>query len=160
MKLPPFRVTEAAIEELDRAGGCVRLGLEAGGCCGTAYRFTASPPLARDRVFGCDGARLVVSPAALEVVAGATLDYGARLNPPRYRVIRNPNTPVRCPCNRSFGSTWPGQRLPECRADCPMPWDERSPKLAHSGAASPEEPAESAADAKRLALGLPCRRRP
>jgi iron-sulfur cluster assembly accessory protein len=127
MRLPPFRVTQAAIDELDRAGGCVRLDLEVGGCCGTAYRFTASAPLAADAVFGCHGAQLAVSPAALEVVAGATLDYGARLNPARYRVIRNPNTPVRCPCNRSFGSTWPGHRLPACRANCPMPWDERSP---------------------------------
>lgn len=128
MKLPPFRVTEAAVTEIDRAGGCVRLDLEAGGCCGTAYRFSAAAAFADDAVFGCDGARLAVSPAALQVLVGATLDYGARLTPPRYRVIRNLNTPVRCPCNRSFGSPWPGRRLPDCRADVPMPWDERAPR--------------------------------
>jgi iron-sulfur cluster assembly accessory protein len=125
MGLPPFRVTEAAIDEIVRAGGAIRLDLERGGCCGTAYRFTAASPLADYAVFGCEGAQLAVSPAALEVLPGATLDYGARLNPPRYRVIRNPNTPVRCPCNRSFGATWPGHRLPECRANRPMPWDGR-----------------------------------
>lgn len=124
MRLPPFRVTDAAISELERAGGCVRLDLESGGCCGLTYAFNTSAPRARDALFGCVGAQLAVSPAALDVVTGATLDYGARLNPPRYRVIRNPNTPTRCPCNRSFGREWPGERLAECRADCPMPWNE------------------------------------
>ena len=122
LRLPPFRVTEAAIDEIVRAGGSVRFDLERGGCCGTAYRFSASGPLRDDALFGCRGAELAVGPAALAVVAGATLDYGARLSPPRYRVVRNPNTPVRCPCNRSFGSAWPGYRLPGCRASCPMPW--------------------------------------
>lgn len=141
MNLPPFRVTDAAIDEIDRAGGSIRLDLEPGGCCGVAYSFTASPPHTDDAIFGCEGARLAVSAAALNVVVGATLDYGAQLHPPRYRVVRNPNTPQRCPCNRSFGHEFPGQRLPECRANCPMPWGHdpnrpasacETPDLSHS----------------------------
>ena len=62
----------------------MRLDLEPGGCCGTAYSFAASLPRGEDFVFGCDGAQLAVSPEALEVLPGATGDYGARLKPPRY----------------------------------------------------------------------------
>jgi Fe-S cluster assembly iron-binding protein IscA len=60
MELPPFKVTEAAIREMSDAGGCVRLDLEPGGCCGTAYSFAASLPRGVDLVFGCDGAQLAV----------------------------------------------------------------------------------------------------
>jgi iron-sulfur cluster assembly accessory protein len=121
MRFPPFEVTPAAVNELARQG-CVRLLLVASGCCGTAYAFSAESPGADDDVYGCDGARLAVSPAALAVLAGARLDYGAGLSPPRFRVLANPNTPVRCPCNRSFGEPWPGRRMPSCQSREPMPW--------------------------------------
>ena len=57
------------------------------------------------------------------VLTGATLDYGSDLHPPRFRVIRNPNTPVRCACNRSFGPALAGPRHPDCRSRDGMPWD-------------------------------------
>jgi hypothetical protein len=49
--------------------------------------------------------------------------YGARLKPPRFRVLVNPNTPLRCPCRRSFGVEWPGREQPDCQSYVPMPWD-------------------------------------
>lgn len=121
--LPPFTVTAAAIEQIEAVGGAVRVDIEGGGCCGRTYAFTATPPVADDHGFGCPGAVLAVSRTALPLLAGARLDYAAGLSPPRFRVLRNPNTPERCPCNRSFGAEWPGRGQPDCRATTPMPWD-------------------------------------
>lgn len=101
----------------------MRIDLIDGGCCGTAYDFTRHPAASSDQVFGCDGAWLVVSDDAMRILPGTKLDYSDRIKPPRFRVINNPNTPVRCPCNRSFGMTWPGRCQPDCRAKTPMPWD-------------------------------------
>lgn len=121
MRFPPFDVTKAAIDEIGRHGS-VRIDLAALGCSGTAYVIDVADEAAADEGFGCEGARLVVSPAALAVLTGARLDYGSRLKPPRFRVLNNANTPIRCPCNRSFGREWPGRGHPDCQAKTPMPW--------------------------------------
>lgn len=122
---PPFTVTRSAIEAIEHLGGVVRIGVGAGGCCGQFWTFSLGGKGADTSVkrFGCPGAWLEVVDPALELLTGATLDYGARLKPPRFRVLRNPNTAEVCPCKRSFGSTWPGPRQPGCRSYEPMPWD-------------------------------------
>ena len=126
--LPPFTVSRAAVEAIERLGGAVRVDLEQGGCCGTAYAFSLVDPdadaVAGDDRFGCAGAWLFVSPRAAEVLDGATLDYGASLKPPRFRVPRNPNVEHVCACRRSFGNPWPGPRQPTCWSYRPMPWDD------------------------------------
>ncbi|MGO1976034.1 HesB/IscA family protein [Brachybacterium tyrofermentans] len=127
VELPPFTVTPSAVEKIAELGGLVLIDLVQGGCCGTAYTY--STPAAQDALpstvsrFGCSGAWLCVSAEALAVLPGATLDFGSRLRPPRFRVLRNPNTPEVCPCRRSFGKPWPGPRQPTCRSYLPMPWD-------------------------------------
>lgn len=125
---PPFAVSRAAIEAIEALGGAVRVDLEDGGCCGTAYAFSLvdaeDEQVQGDARYGCPGAWLFVTEAVGEVLAGATLDYGARLRPPRFRVSRNPNTEHVCACRRSFGQPWPGPRQPACRSYLPMPWDE------------------------------------
>ncbi|WP_164544977.1 HesB/IscA family protein [Antribacter gilvus] len=121
--LPPFDVTRAAIGQIEALGGAVRLTVEDGGCCGLTYHFTDAPGSDGDERFGCPGAELYVSAPAVEVLQGARLDWSGRIKPPRFRVLANPNTPLRCPCNRSFGKEWPGRGQPGCRAATPMPWD-------------------------------------
>jgi iron-sulfur cluster assembly accessory protein len=81
----------------------VRVDVEDGGCCGLTYVFTSDPPVASDHRFGCPGAILSVSQNVLPLLAGARLDYSPKVKPARFRVLGNPNTPQRCPCNRSFG---------------------------------------------------------
>lgn len=131
--LPPFAVTRTAIEAIEALGGAVRIDLRAGGCCGTTYAFSqvdagsdvdaGSEVDPGDTRYGCPGAWLVVSGVAGPVLEGATLDYGARLRPPRFRILGNPNLDQVCPCRRSFGEPWPGPRQPTCAAYQPMPWD-------------------------------------
>ncbi len=123
MVLPPFAVTPAAVEQIEAVGGTVRVDVEGGGCCGLTYVFTSGRPAASDHRFGCPGAVLCVSEDALPLLTGARLDYSGRVKPARFRVLGNPNTPQRCPCNRSFGRQWPGRGEPDCRATTPMPWD-------------------------------------
>lgn len=120
---PPFAVTPAAVRQIEAVGGTVRVDVAAGGCCGLTYEFTPGPPAGDDHGFGCPGAVLSVSGTALPLLTGAKLDYSDRIKPPRFRVLGNPNTPERCPCNRSFGAEWPGRGQPDCRAAAPMPWD-------------------------------------
>lgn len=124
--MPPFRVTQAAVDAIIELGG-VRLDLEEGGCCGTAYSFSLTDPdhqAAPGEVrYGCPGGWLVVTEQASSVLTGAILDYGARLKPPRFRITRNPNVEHVCACRRSFGREWPGPGQPTCRSYLPMPWD-------------------------------------
>lgn len=101
LSLPPFTVTRAAINEISARGGAVLLDLEEGGCCGTTYAFPLpedldSVPAGTVR-YGCEGAWLLVSPRAAAMLDGATLDHRARTRPPRFAVLRNPNTPEVCP---------------------------------------------------------------
>lgn len=126
--LPPFTVTRAAIDQIAALGGALLVDLEEGGCCGTAYAFsrpedpaTCAPSTRR---YGCDGAWLLVSERAGSVLTGATIDHRGRARPPRFSVLRNPNTSEVCPCRRSFGSPWPGRGCPDCRSYLPMPWDD------------------------------------
>lgn len=121
---PPFQVSLAAIAQIETVGGSVRIDVAPGGCCGQKYVFTASEATAaEDEFFGCPGAALILSPAALITLTGAKLDYGPALSPPRFRVTGNPDTPQRCPCNRSFSGQWPGRGHPDCQPRLPMPWD-------------------------------------
>lgn len=124
---PPFEVTGPAIQQIEALGGALLIDLVDGGCCGTAYAFNVvkdsdAVPTGTER-FGCPGAWLFVSDAISDLMPGATLDYSSRLKPPRFRVLRNPNTPEVCPCRRSFGEPWPGPGQPTCRSYLPMPWD-------------------------------------
>lgn len=126
---PPFTVTKAAVEAIVALGGAVRLDLEEGGCCGTTYSFALADPDVMpepdETRYGCPGAWLVIGAEAASVMPGATLDYGARLRPARFRVIKNPNVAEVCTCRRSFGNVWPGPGQPTCRSYAPMPWDDQ-----------------------------------
>lgn len=126
---PPFTVTRAAIGQIESLGGCVRIDVEDGGCCGTTYVYSRddgdAPLDPGDQRFGCPGAWLVVGAGVAPYLPGATLDYSDRLKPPRFRVVSNPNLEHVCACRRSFGRPWPGPRQPTCRSYAPMPWDEK-----------------------------------
>lgn len=117
----PLTLTPAARAEIRALGGKLGVFLAEGGCCGTAYRFTLERLADMLTLIEAD-LTLYLTPEALDMLRGAKLDYGAGLHPPRFRVLNNPNTPLRCGCNRSFGRPFPGKCTQQCQAYCPMPW--------------------------------------
>jgi iron-sulfur cluster assembly accessory protein len=116
-----MRLSPAAVNEIQRLG-TLRLDLAEGGCCGTYYHFSRERRRPGDLVTSVGAAELSLSPQAAPVVAGSVLDFGSTLKPPRFRLLRNPNAPLRCPCGRSFGQPYPGRPTARCQAYWPMPW--------------------------------------
>ncbi|MFZ5818040.1 MAG: HesB/IscA family protein [Bacillota bacterium] len=123
-------LTERAVQKVreltrsrgDRSG--LRIELLPGGCCGTYYHFTVDQPRPTDLLIRESDACLLLVPAVYALVRGSRLDYDPHLKPPRFRLLRNPNTPERCACGRSFGQPYPGRATPQCQAYRPMDWDE------------------------------------
>ena len=102
-----FDVTERAaarIAEIATAEGraALRVAVLAGGCSGFQYRFElddqAQPD---DLVIERGGARVVVDPASLDLLAGAELDYTDALMGSHF-AVRNPNASASCGCGTCF----------------------------------------------------------
>lgn len=103
-----FAVTERAasrISEIVAAEGrdaALRVAVLAGGCSGFQYKFelddTAQPD---DLVIERAGARVVVDPVSLELLAGGELDFADELMG-SFFAVRNPNAKSACGCGTSF----------------------------------------------------------
>src|SRR5690242_10812128 len=92
----------AAIVAAEGRPAALRVSVLAGGCSGFQYRFElddATQP--DDLVIERDGARVLVDPASLDLLAGAELDYADELMG-SYFAIRNPNATSACGCGTSF----------------------------------------------------------
>lgn len=120
---PPFVVTSAAVEQIEVVGGSVRVDVEAGGCSGSTYVFNAGPAGRSDLSYGCPGAVLAVSRAALSVLAGAKLDYSGRVATAAVPGDRQPELAGAVPVQPVLRRAWPGRGQPDCRATTPMPWN-------------------------------------
>jgi iron-sulfur cluster assembly accessory protein len=94
------RITEIAAAEANRPA--LRVAVLAGGCSGFQYSFeldkAARPD---DLVIEQNGARVLVDPASLDLLAGAELDFKDELMG-SYFAIRNPNATASCGCGTSF----------------------------------------------------------
>ncbi|ANU06767.1 Iron-sulfur cluster insertion protein ErpA [Paraurantiacibacter namhicola] len=81
----------------------LRLSVEGGGCSGFQYKFDlAEAPEGDDTVSETDGAKLVVDPVSLDLVAGSIVDFVESLGGAAFRV-ENPNAAAGCGCGSSFG---------------------------------------------------------
>jgi iron-sulfur cluster assembly accessory protein len=93
------------IAEIVAASGqpsALRVAVLAGGCSGFQYKFDLDPVTAPDDlVIESHGARVVVDPASLDLLAGAELDYKDELMG-SYFAVRNPNATSACGCGTSF----------------------------------------------------------
>jgi iron-sulfur cluster insertion protein len=103
-----FGLTERAaarIAEIVNADGrqaALRVAVLAGGCSGFQYRFELdATPQADDLVIERAGARVLVDPASLDLLAGAELDYTDELMGSHF-AVRNPNASSACGCGTSF----------------------------------------------------------
>ena len=98
------RIAEIASAQPAPGGGtpALRVAVLAGGCSGFQYRFDleaeAQPD---DLVIARGGARVVVDPASLDLLAGSELDYTDELMGSHF-AVRNPQAKSACGCGTSF----------------------------------------------------------
>ena len=103
----PFRLTDRAAARIaEIAAGeeqaALRVAVLAGGCSGFQYRFELDREAAADDVVvEQGGARVVIDPASLDLLAGAELDYTDELMGSHF-AVRNPNARSACGCGTSF----------------------------------------------------------
>lgn len=80
----------------------LRLSVNGGGCAGFQYAFSLDEIQAGDDfVLERDGARLLVDPLSLPLVAGAEVDFIEDLDSARF-VVRNLAASITCGCGASF----------------------------------------------------------
>jgi iron-sulfur cluster assembly accessory protein len=102
-----FSVTERAatrIAEITAASGthgALRVAVLAGGCSGFQYKFDLDAQAPDDLVIERAGARVLVDPVSLDLLAGAELDYKDELMG-AYFAVQNPNATSACGCGTSF----------------------------------------------------------
>ncbi len=82
--------------------GALRVAVLAGGCNGFQYRFELDDATQDDDVvIERAGARVLIDPVSLDLLAGAELDYAEELMG-SYFAVRNPNAKSACGCGTSF----------------------------------------------------------
>ena len=106
-RMEQVAVTERAarrIAEITAAEGrsALRVAVLAGGCNGFQYRFELDDATQDDDVvIERAGARVLIDPVSLDLLAGAELDYAEELMG-SYFAVRNPNAKSACGCGTSF----------------------------------------------------------
>ncbi len=116
-----IHLTEAAARQIQNlreskgAGGlALRVFVEEGGCGGQQYGMAFDEERPDDVVFESAGFRVVVSPASLRLLDGATVDFdGAERGKGLF--FNNPHARRTCGCGRSFSTADEKTRKP-CRA--------------------------------------------
>ena len=103
-----FTVSDRAAErvaEIVAAAGkpaALRVSVLAGGCSGFQYRFALDEGVQPDDlVIERQGARVVVDPASLDLLAGARLDFTDELMSSHF-TVKNPVATSACGCGTSF----------------------------------------------------------
>jgi iron-sulfur cluster insertion protein len=105
---PGFAVSDRAAARIaeivaaQAAPAALRVEVLAGGCSGFQYRFGLdAEERPDDLVVTAGGARVVLDPASLDLLAGAELDYTDELMGSHF-TVRNPNATSSCGCGTSF----------------------------------------------------------
>ncbi|PHK96588.1 iron-sulfur cluster insertion protein ErpA [Pseudoroseomonas rhizosphaerae] len=95
------QVAEIAARE-GRPGAGLRVAVLAGGCSGFQYSFQLDDAVAEDDlVLEGDGARVVIDPVSLDLLAGAQLDWADELIGAHF-TVKNPQAASGCGCGASF----------------------------------------------------------
>ncbi|XP_069807012.1 iron-sulfur cluster assembly 2 homolog, mitochondrial [Dendropsophus ebraccatus] len=81
----------------------LRLQVDSGGCSGFQYKFCLDTNVTEeDRVFGVEGARVVVDAQSLPLVRGGTIEYCEELIRSSFQLTHNPQAAHGCSCGSSF----------------------------------------------------------
>ncbi|KAM8921646.1 iron-sulfur cluster assembly 2 homolog, mitochondrial [Pelodytes ibericus] len=93
----------ARLREVTKESEFLRLQVESGGCSGFQYKFCLDSEISEDdRVFGANGARVVVDVDSLQLVKGSTLEYCTELIRSSFQLVHNPQAAQGCSCGASF----------------------------------------------------------
>ncbi|HEY1932531.1 MAG TPA: iron-sulfur cluster insertion protein ErpA [Acetobacteraceae bacterium] len=99
------RIAEIVAAQGNTAQGnaaALRVAVLAGGCSGFQYRFELDADTQPDDlVIEKAGAKVLVDPVSLELLAGGELDFSDELMG-SYFAVRNPNARSACGCGTSF----------------------------------------------------------
>lgn len=80
----------------------LRVAVLAGGCSGFQYKFELDEAVQPDDlIVEAQGARVLVDPVSLDLLAGSQLDYTDELMGAHF-TVRNPNATSGCGCGASF----------------------------------------------------------
>lgn len=91
------------LEEENKAGYGLRVGVKGGGCSGLSYSLKIDDQSTdEDHVVEEHGVKLFVDPKSLLYLAGTHLDYTDGLNGSGFK-FENPNAARTCGCGSSFG---------------------------------------------------------
>ncbi len=94
------RIAELAATAPEAAA--LRIAVLAGGCSGFQYRFELDSVTQPDDVVITEGgARVMIDPTSLGLLAGAELDFTDELMGSHF-TVRNPNATSSCGCGSSF----------------------------------------------------------
>jgi iron-sulfur cluster assembly protein len=90
------------MEDDDRTGLFIRVGVEGGGCSGLMYQLDFdNTETENDKVFENNTIKIVVEKKSFLYLVGTTLDFSGGLNGKGF-VFVNPNADRTCGCGESF----------------------------------------------------------
>lgn len=90
------------MEEDEKDGLFIRVGVEGGGCSGLMYQLKFDNELTEnDKSFEDNGVKVVVDKKSFLYLVGTTLDFSGGLNGKGF-VFVNPNADRTCGCGESF----------------------------------------------------------
>ena len=99
---PASEQLQTLMNEKNIADHALRVFVSGGGCSGLNYGMTfAEAPEGSDQIFESAGLKVVVDPASIDYISGATIDYVDSLMGGGFR-IDNPNAVQTCSCGSSF----------------------------------------------------------
>ncbi|XP_053545000.1 iron-sulfur cluster assembly 2 homolog, mitochondrial [Bombina bombina] len=91
------------LREVTSGAEFLRLQVDSGGCSGFQYKFSLDANLSEDdRVFGEEGAQLVVDVQSLELVKGSSVLFAEELIRSSFQLVNNPQAEQGCSCGASF----------------------------------------------------------
>ena len=90
------------MEDENKSGYFIRVGVEGGGCSGLMYQLTFdNVEKEDDKSFENNGMKVVVDKKSYLYLLGTTLDFSGGLNGKGF-VFQNPNADRTCGCGESF----------------------------------------------------------
>lgn len=96
-----IRHVRRLLENENKPGLGLRLGIQGGGCSGLSYRLGFDMPTPADHVHDFDGVKVYVDPKSALYLKGTMLDFDDGLQGKGFQ-FKNPNAENTCGCGESF----------------------------------------------------------